>query len=45
MQQFLIDNGIDADRLQAIGFGETQPILVDGVEDKAASRRIEFEAR
>ena len=45
VQQFLIDNGIDAGRLQAIGFGETQPILVDGVEDKAASRRIEFEAR
>ncbi len=45
VQQFLIDNGIDAGRLQAVGFGETQPILVGGVEDKAASRRIEFEAR
>jgi len=45
VQQFLVDNGIDAGRLQAVGFGETQPILVDGVEDKAASRRIEFEAR
>lgn len=42
---FLIDNDIDAARLQAVGFGESQPIVVDGVEDKAASRRIEFEAR
>ncbi|NNC81871.1 MAG: OmpA family protein, partial [Acidimicrobiales bacterium] len=39
VQQFLTDNGIAADRLEAVGFGETQPILVDGVEDQAASRR------
>ena len=36
---------IDGDHLTTVGFGETQPILVDGVEDKAASRRIEFEVR
>lgn len=42
---FLVENGIDAGRLQAVGFGESQPILVDGVEDKVASRRIEFNAR
>lgn len=42
---FLVLNGVDGDRLEAVGFGESQPILVDGVEDKAASRRIEFEAR
>ncbi len=42
---FLVDNGIDADRLTAAGFGESNPILVDGVEDKAASRRIEFNVR
>jgi len=42
---FLVDNGIDEGRLTAIGFGETNPILVDGVEDKAASRRIEFVVR
>ena len=45
VQQYLIDNGIAAERLEAVGLGETQPILVDGVEDKAASRRIELEAR
>jgi len=42
VEQFLIDNGIDGDRLNPIGFGEEQPILDDGVEDKPASRRIEF---
>ena len=45
VKAFLVDAGIDESRLVATGFGETQPILVDGVEDKAASRRIEFEAR
>ena len=43
--QFLVDAGLDADRFTATGFGEAQPILVDGVEDKEASRRIEFNAR
>lgn len=43
---FLVTNGIAADRLTAAGFGETQPILdADGVEDKEASRRIEFVVR
>ena len=43
---FLVDNGIDADRLSAVGFGEAQPILdAAGVEDKPASRRIEFQVR
>jgi len=39
---FLGSNGLDAARFTARGFGETQPIIVDGVEDKPASRRIEF---
>lgn len=42
VEQFLIDNGIDGDRLTPQGFGEAEPILDDGVEDQAASRRIEF---
>ena len=42
VRQFLIDAGLDGGRFIATGFGESQPILVDGVEDKAASRRIEF---
>lgn len=45
VKQFLVDNGVDEGRLTTLGFGETQPILVDGVEDKAASRRIEFNVR
>lgn len=45
VKQFLVDSGIAADRLEGVGFGETQPILVDGVEDAAASRRIEFVVR
>lgn len=42
---FLAANGIDEGRFTAVGFGESNPILVDGVEDKAASRRIEFVVR
>ena len=42
---FLVNAGLDVERFTAIGFGETQPILVDGVEDKEASRRIQFNAR
>ncbi len=45
VKQFLVDNGIDGERLTTQGFGEAQPILVDGVEDKPASRRIEFRVR
>ena len=42
VRQFLIDNGIAAERLVAQGFGEEVPVIVDGVENKDASRRIEF---
>ena len=42
---FLVSNGLEESRFTPIGFGETQPILVDGVEDMAASRRIEFVAQ
>ena len=42
---FLVTNGLEESRFTPVGFGETQPILVDGVEDKEASRRIEFVAR
>ena len=42
VRQFLIDAGLDGDRFTTQGFGEDQLILVDGVEDKEASRRIEF---
>ena len=42
VRNFLIEQGIDGSRLIARGFGEAEPILVDGVEDKDASRRIEI---
>ncbi len=39
----LVDRGVPEDALRAAGFGGSQPILdADGVEDKAASRRVEF---
>jgi OOP family OmpA-OmpF porin len=34
--------GLDPDQVTARGAGETEPILVDGVEDAEASRRVEF---
>ena len=40
--EYLVANGIDEGRLEAIGLGETEPVLANGVEDKDASRRIEL---
>ena len=42
VQQALVDRGLDPNIVSAEGFGSTRPVLVDGVEDKAASRRVEF---
>lgn len=38
----LVERGLPADAVVAVGFGSEQPVLVDGAEDKAASRRVEF---
>lgn len=38
----LIARGLDAAGITAEGFGSQQPVLVNGVEDKDASRRVEF---
>jgi uncharacterized surface protein with fasciclin (FAS1) repeats/outer membrane protein OmpA-like peptidoglycan-associated protein len=38
----LVARGVPAAELAAVGLGSTQPVLVGGVEDKDASRRIEF---
>jgi OOP family OmpA-OmpF porin len=39
----LVERGLDGDSLTTVGFGGTDPILdAAGVEDKAASRRVEF---
>ncbi|NNE11465.1 MAG: OmpA family protein [Ilumatobacter sp.] len=38
----LIARGVDGGSIEATGVGSEQPVVVDGVEDKAASRRVEF---
>jgi OOP family OmpA-OmpF porin len=38
----LAARGVPASDLTAVGLGSTRPIIVGGVEDKDASRRIEF---
>jgi OOP family OmpA-OmpF porin len=38
----LVERGVPVADLVAVGLGSTQPILAGGVEDKDASRRIEF---
>ncbi len=43
VKAFLVENGIDADRMETEGFGESQPIAPnDTGENKAKNRRIEF---
>ncbi len=38
----MIARGVPEADVVAVGFGSERPVLVDGVEDKAASRRVEF---
>jgi outer membrane protein OmpA-like peptidoglycan-associated protein/uncharacterized surface protein with fasciclin (FAS1) repeats len=38
----LADRGLAEGAVTWEGFGDQQPVVVDGVEDKAASRRVEF---
>ena len=38
----LVERGLDPDAVSAEGFGSERLIVVDGVEDKTASRRVEF---
>jgi len=43
VRAYLADNGVDIDRMTAIGFGENNPIATnDTPEGKAANRRINF---
>jgi OOP family OmpA-OmpF porin len=42
VQNALLERGVTAP-MEIAGFGETQPILANGVEDKAASRRVVFQ--
>ncbi|MEO6651450.1 MAG: fasciclin domain-containing protein [Ilumatobacteraceae bacterium] len=38
----LVERGVAPEAITATGFGSERPVLVDGVEDKGASRRVEF---
>jgi outer membrane protein OmpA-like peptidoglycan-associated protein len=42
VMKYLVDNGIDASRLKALGFGETKPIALNKTKaGKALNRRVE----
>ena len=43
---FLVDHGISAERIKAIGYGDTKPIAPnDTAENRAKNRRIEFSVK
>ncbi|MEM6958396.1 MAG: OmpA family protein, partial [Myxococcota bacterium] len=43
VKRWLVENGIDAGRLRARGYGETVPLVRDVTEEaRAANRRVEF---
>ncbi len=43
VRKFLMDAGVDGDRLTAVGYGEEQPIDTNSTDDgKANNRRVEF---
>ncbi len=43
VQRYLVDRGVEADRLEAQGYGETIPIADNGRADgRAENRRVEF---
>jgi len=40
---YLVKAGVEQDRLNAVGYGETRPVVVNNSkENKARNRRIEF---
>jgi OOP family OmpA-OmpF porin len=42
-QRYLVQQGIDIDRIQTIGYGDTRPILTKGTdEERKVNRRVEF---
>ncbi len=42
VKAWFVNSGINADRIDAVGYGETQLIMIDGKEDHKASRRTEL---
>jgi len=42
VRQYLVDHGIDGDRVEAVGYGDTQPVASNDTEEgRAQNRRIE----
>ena len=42
-QRYLVQKGIDVDRIQTVGYGDTRPILTKGTdEERKVNRRVEF---
>ncbi|MVM31073.1 OmpA family protein [Spirosoma sp. HMF4905] len=42
-QRYLVQKGIDIDRIQTVGYGDTRPILTKGTdEERKVNRRVEF---
>jgi OOP family OmpA-OmpF porin len=42
-EQYLVRKGIDTDRIQTVGYGDTRPILIKGTdEERKVNRRVEF---
>lgn len=42
-ERYLVQKGIDTDRIQTIGYGDTRPILTKGTdEERKINRRVEF---
>ncbi|MFD2935582.1 OmpA family protein [Spirosoma flavum] len=42
-QRYLVQKGLDIDRIQTIGYGDTRPILTKGTDDeRKVNRRVEF---
>jgi outer membrane protein OmpA-like peptidoglycan-associated protein len=43
VRDYLIAHGVEADRLVAVGYGETRPVADNGTaEGRARNRRVEF---
>jgi large repetitive protein len=44
VMKYLVDNGVDASRMEAVGKGETEPLVADDTdENMQKNRRVEFE--